>query len=70
VIKYEDRLVESGDPLRSMSICLFRRIFGESQEPRDGFVLDSVGSTPPRTTREDYDRFGTRYMVEVLGIRQ
>ena len=46
VVKYEDRLVESGDPLRSMSICLFRRIFGESQEPRNGFVLDSVGSTP------------------------
>lgn len=46
VIKYEDRLVESGDPLRSMSVCLFRRIFGESQEPRDGFVLDSVGSPP------------------------
>jgi hypothetical protein len=46
VIKYEDRFVESGDPLRSMSICLFRRIFGESQQPREGFVLDSVGSTP------------------------
>jgi hypothetical protein len=46
VIKYEDRLVESGDPLRSMSVCLFRRIFGESQQPRDGFVIDSVGSTP------------------------
>ena len=46
VVKYEDRLVESGDPLRSMSICLFRRIFGELQEPTDGFVLDAVGSTP------------------------
>ena len=46
VIKYEDRLVESSDPLRSMSVCLFRRIFGESQQPRDGFVLDAVGSTP------------------------
>jgi hypothetical protein len=46
VVKYEDRLVESGDPLHSMSICLFRRIFGEAQEPRNGFVLDAVGSTP------------------------
>ena len=46
VIKYEDRFVESGDPLRSMSVCIFRRIFGESQEPRAGFVIDSVGSTP------------------------
>ena len=46
VVKYEDRFVESGDPLRSMSVCLFRRIFGESQQPRDGFVLNAVGSTP------------------------
>ena len=46
VIKYNDRLVESGDPLRSMSVCLFRRIFGELQQPRDGFVLDPVGASP------------------------
>ena len=48
VVKYEDRLVESGDPLRSMSICLFRRIFGESQEP--GTVSSSTRSArhPPR----------------------
>ncbi len=46
VIKYNDRLVEAGDPLRSMSICLFRRIFGELQQPRDGFVLDPVGVSP------------------------
>ena len=52
VIKYNDRLVESGDPLRSMSICLFRRIFGELQQPREGFVLDPVGHHPLRTERE------------------
>ncbi len=47
VIKFEDKLVESGDdPLRSASICLFRRIFGEFQQPKDGFALDPVGSSP------------------------
>lgn len=46
VIKYEDRFVEAGDPLHAMSVCLFRRIFGESQEPQKGFVLDQVGATP------------------------
>ena len=46
VIKYSDDLVESGDPLRSTSVCFFRRIFGEYQEPREGFALDAAGSRP------------------------
>ncbi len=46
VIKFSDELIEMGDPTRSTSICLFRRIFGESQRPSEGFQLDSVGSRP------------------------
>ncbi len=46
VIKFTDENVEANDPLRSTSICLFRRIFGENQEPADGFPLDKVGSQP------------------------
>jgi hypothetical protein len=46
VIKYADELIEKGDPLRSTSVCLFRRIFGEYQEPSEGFALDSAGSRP------------------------
>ncbi len=46
VIKYADQLVESGDPLRSTSVCLFRRIFGEYQQPTEGFALDPAGSRP------------------------
>jgi hypothetical protein len=46
VIKYADDLVEKGDPLRSTSVCLFRRIFGEYQEPSEGFPLDATGSRP------------------------
>jgi hypothetical protein len=46
VAKFADDYVEMGDPLRSTSICLFRRLFGEAQNPSDGFVLDPVGSRP------------------------
>jgi hypothetical protein len=46
VIKYADELVEEGDPLRSTSVCLFRRIFGEYQEPSEGFPLDAKDSRP------------------------
>ena len=46
VIKYADDLVESSDPLRSTSVCLFRRIFGEHQQPSEGFALDPAGSRP------------------------
>jgi hypothetical protein len=46
VIKYADESIEAGDPLRSTSVCLFRRIFGEYQEPSEGFALDPSGSRP------------------------
>src|SRR5262249_43775856 len=46
VIKYADDLVEKNDPLRSTAVCLFRRIFGEFQQPSAGFALDSAGSRP------------------------
>ena len=46
VIKYSDALIEGEDPLRSTSVCLFRRVFGEFQEPSDGFALDATGSRP------------------------
>ncbi len=46
VAKFTDEFVEMGDPLRSTSICFFRRLFGETQRPSEGFALDSVGSRP------------------------
>lgn len=46
VIKFEDTLVEQGDPLHGASLCLFRRIFGEFQEPREGHALDVEGAEP------------------------
>ena len=46
VIKYADELVEQGDPLRSTSVCLFRRIFGEHQQPSEGFALDTADARP------------------------
>ena len=46
VIKFSDEYVESADPLRGTSICLFRRVFGEQQKPEDGTILDPVGASP------------------------
>lgn len=46
VAKFGDEFVELGDPLRSTSICLFRRVFGEKQQPNEGFPLDPVGRRP------------------------
>jgi len=46
VIKYDDKLVETADPLRATSVCLFRRIFGELQKPKDGFLIDAENARP------------------------
>ena len=46
VVKFKDEYVEQADLLRGTSICLLRRLFGDSQAPKDGPVLDKVGSRP------------------------
>jgi len=46
IVKFDDKYVEQADLDRSTSLVLFRRIFGESQKPTDGFPLDAVGSRP------------------------
>lgn len=46
VVKFEDRFVEQADLQRGTSLALFRRIFGEYQNPADGFALDQVGGMP------------------------
>jgi hypothetical protein len=40
VIKFEHAYVEQGDHLRGRSLYLFERVFGEHQEPAQGFRLD------------------------------
>jgi hypothetical protein len=46
IVKFEDKYVEEADIDRSTSLVLFRRIFGEFQEPSEGFALDQEGSRP------------------------
>lgn len=46
VVKFEDALVEQGDPLRGASLVLFRRLFGERQAPNSGPRLDRIGERP------------------------
>lgn len=46
VVKFEDQYVEQSDLQRGTSLVLFRRLFGEYQAPRDGFLLDVAGRRP------------------------
>ncbi len=46
VVKFDDQYVEQADIERGTAICLLERIFGEKQEPGEGFVIDKVGSRP------------------------
>lgn len=46
VIKFEDSYVEGGDFLRGSSVCLFTRMFGDEQAPRDGEPIDTKGVHP------------------------
>jgi exonuclease VII small subunit len=46
VAKFNDALVEQADSERATSICLFHRIFGEFQQPYEGFTLDQNGQRP------------------------
>ncbi|MCO6047832.1 hypothetical protein NG895_28335 [Aeoliella sp. ICT_H6.2] len=46
VVKFDDQYIEDADLERGTAICLFERIFGEKQEPDEGFVIDEVGSRP------------------------
>lgn len=51
VAKFEDKYIERADLDRSTAICLFQRIFGEFQEPQDGYPVDNVGSSPTSYAR-------------------
>jgi len=51
VAKFDDRYIEQADLDRSTAICLFQRLFGEYQQPQDGYQLDTVGSSPTSYAR-------------------
>jgi hypothetical protein len=45
-VTFDDKYIEEQDLDRSTSLALFQRIFGEHQEPVQGFQLDTVGTRP------------------------
>jgi hypothetical protein len=51
VVKFRDEFVEQADPDRSTSLCLFQRLWGEYQQPIQGFPIDGVGSRPTAYAR-------------------
>ncbi len=50
-VTFDDKYIEGVDIDRSTAICLFQRIFGEHQEPAEGYQLDRVGTRPTAYAR-------------------
>jgi hypothetical protein len=50
-VNFEDKYIEKSDLDRNTSLALFQRIFGEHQEPVQGFQIDTVGTRPTAYAR-------------------
>jgi hypothetical protein len=50
-VTFDDKYIEESDLDRSTAISLFQRIFGEYQDPAEGFHLDTVGTRPTAYAR-------------------
>jgi multidrug efflux pump subunit AcrA (membrane-fusion protein) len=59
-VTFSDQYIEQADLDRSTAIALFQRIFGEYQEPSQGFRIDTVGTRPTAygrgTQMSDFER--------------
>lgn len=51
VAMFEDKYIEEAAIDRSTAICLFQRIFGEYQNPKDGFPIDIASTSPTSYAR-------------------
>ncbi|MAR09407.1 MAG: hypothetical protein CL681_05475 [Blastopirellula sp.] len=51
VVKFDDKYVEEADLYRATALFIFRRLYGDGQEPRGGELLDVEGSAPKIYTR-------------------
>jgi len=51
VVKFDDKYVEEADIDRGTALVFFRRLFGEFQEPQQGFSLDQAGQRPTAYAR-------------------
>ena len=51
IVKFDDKYVEQAEIDRATSLVLFRRIFGERQQPLDGFPLDRNQGPPAAYVR-------------------
>lgn len=51
IVKFEDKYVEQADIERGTSLILFHRIFGDKQQPADGFPLDEKDARPKAYSR-------------------
>lgn len=68
IVKFDDKYVEQADIDRATSLVLFRRIYGEFQEPSQGFPLDEVGSRPRAYGRGEMSEFEQRIWDDFWNI--
>src|SRR5438876_911041 len=53
VIKFDSELVGRGDPEKGQSVALFRRLFGDQQNPKWGYSLLPDANEPTRSLPDD-----------------
>jgi hypothetical protein len=46
IVKFDDKYIQENELERGTSLVLFQRIFGEMQQPKEGYPLDPIGSAP------------------------
>ncbi len=51
VVKFDDKYIEAADLIRGTSITLFRRVFGDKEQPAEGQLLEDVGNRPSAYAR-------------------
>ena len=47
IVTFDDKYVESGDALRSCSLCVFKSIWGDMDGPNGGYSLDKQSENGP-----------------------
>lgn len=46
IVKFDDKSIEEGDPERSASLYLFKRLYGDQQKPEEAFSIDRQNFRP------------------------
>lgn len=68
LVKFDDKYTQDADLERGVSLVLFRRIFGEKQQPSEGFPLDETNSRPQAYARGQETELEKKIWGDFWGI--